>query len=204
MTFAVFIIFLLACAVLALTPGPSMALLLANTTRYGGRAGIFTWGGNISGLCLLVLIATLGMNSIMIFMAEWFDWLRWVGAVYLIWLGFNAIRSAIRAEHKDLIERQGKHYFREGLFVSLSNPKVLLFLGAFFPQFINQNSNITYQLVLLAVTFIIAIGLIDLTCVAIASRLTSVMSNNKRRFADGISGSLLILGGLWLATARKS
>ncbi|MGH1350942.1 MAG: LysE family translocator [Methyloligellaceae bacterium] len=204
MTFAVFAVFVLACAVLALTPGPSMALLLANTTRYGGGAGLFTWSGNMTGLCLLVVIAILGMNSIMIFMSEWFDWLRWIGAVYLIWLGANAIYSAIKGHNEELLAKRGKHYFRQGLFVSLSNPKVLLFLGAFFPQFINQNNNITSQLVLLAMTFIIVMGLIDFTCVIIASRLTSLMSDSKRRFADGISGSLLILGGLWLATARKS
>ncbi len=205
MAYSAFAVFIVACAILALTPGPSMVLLLANSARYGARVGMFTWGGNICGLCLLVLIATLGMNSIMVFMSEWFDWLRWVGAIYLVWLGAKAIWGALTDKASDQgVTRHERHYFRQGLFIAISNPKVLLFLGAFFPQFINENSNITSQLVLLAVTFIMVMGVVDIICVALASRISNLASGYRRRFADGISGSLLILGGVWLATMRKS
>ena len=72
---------------LALTPGPNMALMIANTLRHGLRGGLVTLAGTTTGLALLVAAAAAGMSSIMVFMSTWFDVVRWVGAIYLVYLG---------------------------------------------------------------------------------------------------------------------
>lgn len=205
MSWEILLIFIAASAVLALTPGPSMALLIANSSMYGSRAGFQTVAGNSTGLTILVIVATLGMSSLMIFLAEWFDWIRWIGALYLVWLGINSIRKAISGNNSQKEAfRNGHHFFRQGMFVSLSNPKVLLFLGAFFPQFIDQSSNLASQLVLLAILFVVVISILDTLLVITASKVLGALSEKKKRIADGFSGGLLILGGLWLATVRKT
>src|SRR5262249_56046440 len=79
--------FIATCTVLGLTPGPNMSLILASTLTGGRRAGLVTVGGTTSGLALLVGAATAGMTSLMVFMAEWFDVIRWIGALYLVYLG---------------------------------------------------------------------------------------------------------------------
>jgi threonine/homoserine/homoserine lactone efflux protein len=81
------IAFIAACVLLALTPGPNMSLILANTLSHGLRAGLITLAGTTTGLAVLVAAAAVGMGSMMVLMSAWFDVIRWVGALYLIYLG---------------------------------------------------------------------------------------------------------------------
>ncbi len=79
--------FIAACILLGLTPGPNMSLIMASTLSSGLRAGLVTLAGTTTGLALLVGAATAGMSSVMVFMSEWFDVIRWLGALYLVYLG---------------------------------------------------------------------------------------------------------------------
>ena len=79
--------FIATCILLGLTPGPNMSLILASTLSSGLRAGLVTVAGTTTGLALLVGAATAGMSSVMVFMSEWFDVIRWIGALYLVYLG---------------------------------------------------------------------------------------------------------------------
>ena len=83
----ILIAFTAACILLGLTPGPNMSLILANTLTGGLRAGFLTLAGTTTGLAMLVVAAAAGMSSVMVFMSEWFDVIRWVGALYLVYLG---------------------------------------------------------------------------------------------------------------------
>jgi homoserine/homoserine lactone efflux protein len=74
-----------------------MALMLANSASHGTRAGLHTVMGNGLGLIVLAGAATLGMTSVMVFVAEWFDVIRWIGAAYLVWLGLGRLRAAMRS-----------------------------------------------------------------------------------------------------------
>jgi len=198
--------FVLACIVLAITPGPAMALLIANSTRHGRQAGLLTVLGNASGLCILVAAATLGLTSIMAFLAEWFDLIRWIGAAYLVWLGLTRLRAAWRqfpGEMPTDIPVGGKRWFWQGLAVALSNPKVLLFLGAFFPQFIDPSMAVAPQLAILAVTFVVVIMLTD-ALMALAADAARGWFLTRTRLLDGASGALLICGAIWLATSRRA
>ena len=87
MSTQVLLAFIAACVLLALTPGPNMALMIANTLRHGLRGGLVTLAGTTTGLALLVAAAAVGMTSVMVFMSTWFDVVRWAGAVYLVYLG---------------------------------------------------------------------------------------------------------------------
>jgi homoserine/homoserine lactone efflux protein len=196
--------FVLACIFLALTPGPNMSLFIANGTTHGTRAALLTVFGATLGLSVLVALATIGMTSAMAIMAEWFDVIRWAGAAYLVWLGIGRLRAAFAAAPLEPVAAPADgRYIWQGALVSLSNPKVLLFLGAFFPQFINPAAPIAPQLALLAVTFVVALAGVD-CCLAMAvGAAKSWFTARRRRFADGISGVLLLGGGLWLAVARR-
>lgn len=197
--------FVLACIVLAITPGPNMSLFIANGTAHGMRPALLTVLGASLGLSLLVALATIGMTSAMAVMAEWFDVVRWLGAAYLAWLGTGRLRAALVPAPLETVEApRGGRYVWQGAMVSLSNPKVLLFLVAFFPQFIDPAAPVAPQLALLAVTFIMAIAAVD-TCLAMAvGAAQGWFTARRRRFADGISGVMLLCGGLWLAVARRS
>ena len=131
-------------------------------------------------------------------MAEWFDIIRWIGAAYLVWLGISRLRAAWRAAGRcgRCSRRRGGRWFWQGAAVSLSNPKVLLFLGAFFPQFIDPTIAAGPQLALLAVTFVLVIDRDCADCIGCRSAGWFTA-----QLAPMASAASLIFGGLWLGRA---
>jgi threonine/homoserine/homoserine lactone efflux protein len=205
MSAEILIAFIAACLLLALTPGPNMSLILANTLTRGLPAGLVTLCGTATGLSLLVAAAVLGMRSVMVFMAEWFDAIRWVGALYLVYLGARRLwlfyRRGTDAPADPALARG--NWYMQGLLVSLSNPKVLLFLGAFLPQFLDGRGDPLRQLVLLALLFVGVLTLVDLGLMLAAARARATLHNARLRLLDGIAGVMLLLGGLALAMVRR-
>jgi homoserine/homoserine lactone efflux protein len=197
--------FIAACWLLAWTPGPMMALILANVSSHGLRGGFYTLAGNLFGLSLLVAAAALGMTSVMVFMSEWFDVVRWIGALYLAWLGYQKLRqfwSGLPALPQVAAVR-GRSLFLQALMVALGNPKVLLFLGAFLPQFVDARGDVGLQLTVLAVLFVAVVGAADTLYTLAVGRMRGLIASGRLRVFDGVSGVLLLLGGLALATARR-
>lgn len=199
--------FIAACLLLALTPGPNMALIIANTASQGLRAGLATVAGTSTGLFCLVIVAALGMTSIMLFMSEWFDVLRWIGACYLALLGLQQIRVWYRGKRIDpvgvlTLGSAGKWY-AQGMGVSLSNPKVLFFLGAFFPQFMDPASDPFWQLAVLSALFVAVLVAADIGYTLAVARARARFDAARLSLLDGISGVLLLLGGAALAMARR-
>ena len=197
--------FIAACVVMAVTPGPNMALIIANTLRGGLRSGFVTLAGTATGLIILVTVAAVGMSSVMVLMADWFDVIRLAGAVYLAFLG---ARQLLRLRHdtsSDLPEPAGtgRHLYLQGLLVSLSNPKVLLFLGAFLPQFVEPGRAPLPQLVLLAILFVVTLVVVDAIYTIAVARARATFDRRRLRLLDAASGVLLLAGGLLLATARR-
>jgi threonine/homoserine/homoserine lactone efflux protein len=205
MSAEIFIAFAAACWLLAWTPGPTMSLIFANVASHGVVAGLWTLAGNLVGLSVLVTLAALGMTSVMAIVSEWFDALRWIGAIYLVWLGVQRLRRAWRGEGAGLESGRisGRHWFLQAVTVCLSNPKVLLFLGAFLPQFVDTGAAIVPQLWILGATFVIVIGAADLISMLTFARIRGAFAARRARVLDGVSGSLLLLGGLALAAARR-
>ena len=204
MSIELYLGFVVASVILGATPGPNVSLIIANGTSFGVKAGLLTVTGGISGVVLLVIGATLGMSTLMALMANWFDVLRWAGAAYLVWLGVSRIWKAMK--HKAALEQpvtSGRRYYWQGLAVSLSNPKTLLFLGALFPQFVNPDAPLASQLWLLAVTFTAILALFDCTYAVLSGSARDWITQKRIRLADTMTGLLLIIGGVWLASARR-
>ncbi len=197
-------VFLAACLVLAVLPGPNLALISAKTLSGGLNAGLATLAGTSTGLALLAAAAALGTSSILVFMSEWFDVLRWAGALYLTWLGVQQIRRWRRGAATEMVPATtgARHYF-EGLAVSLSNPKVLLFLGAFLPQFVDAGRAPLPQLIVLAALFVATVVLVDACWTLLVARLRTSAAAHRLRLMDGIAGALLLAGGLVLAVTRR-
>ena len=200
----VWLAFLAACVVLAATPGPSMSLFMANATSYGVKAGLLSVAGNTIGLSVLIVIATLGLTSIMAIVAQWFEVIRWIGVAYLVFLGLQKLHSAV---HPNAVQMRAAPSARQILpqatFVALSNPKVLLFLGAFFPQFLDPTHPVGPQLTILAVSFVSVIVLTDASLVLAASRARVLLTRQGTRLADAVSGTILLGGGALLAAIRR-
>ena len=94
-------------------------------------------------------------------------------------------------------------WYWQGLFVALSNPKVLLFLGAFLPQFVDPALPAFGQLVVLAVIFVATLAGVDCLYAIAVARARQALTGKWRRVMEGTTGVMLIAGGLWIATARR-
>jgi threonine/homoserine/homoserine lactone efflux protein len=199
--------FIAACILLALTPGPNMSLILANTLGHGLRAGLITLAGTTTALALLMTAAAVGMGSMMVLMSAWFDVIRWVGALYLVYLGARQLwlfrqRRMSPGEVLPLPSRPGRWYV-QGVLVSLSNPKTILFLGAFLPQFVDPARDPVSQLCVLAVLFVVVLAAVDICYTLAVGKARAKFDAARLAILDGAAGLLLVMGGLALAMVRR-
>ncbi len=204
MSIELYLTFLVTVVLLGLAPGPMFALLISNSMSFGLQAGLRTLGGSILGLALLVFSIVLGLTSIVQLMADWFDWVKLAGAIYLIWLGFNKIRSSGADNDVTPATNKPRRFFIQGFVVSVSNPKVLLFLAAFLPQFLSPEYDTRFQLLVYGASFIAVVSAIDLMCVLATGKTKSFLSQQRFALFEKISGVLLIGGGVWLMLSRRN
>lgn len=196
--------FVAACAVLIAIPGPNVALIVANSMAHGSRYGLMTVAGTASAMVVQLALVVLGASAVLGLLAVLFDWLRWLGVANLIWLGVRTWRaSAVDLETTEAEPRSLLTIFLRGFAVSLTNPKTLLFYAAFLPQFIAADrGDVTHQLLVLAVTFLVVAVLLDGTWALLASRLRGLL-RARARLRNRLTGGLLIGAGIGLAFARK-
>ena len=153
MSLQAYFAFIAACVALALLPGPIVTLLIANGLRHGSRAALTNILGVQAGLLIVIGIVAVGLTSLMATMGYWFDWVRFAGAAYLIWLGIKLIRFPVEGVKSDAPPPPPRGgFFLQGFLVALSNPQLLLFFGAFLPQFMDLNGDHASQATLLGVT----------------------------------------------------
>ena len=126
------------CAMGAISPGPSLAVVLRNTISGGRTQGVMTGIGHGIGLGIYAFIAVMGLSSLLLANEQIFNLLQWAGALVLIWLAFNMITHNPSVPSKEH-EGSGHRGFLEGFMIAFLNPKILVFLVAVFSQFINPD-----------------------------------------------------------------
>jgi homoserine/homoserine lactone efflux protein len=199
-----FLAFVLAVTVLMLIPGPNVALIVANSVTYGFRYGLLTVAGTSSAMIVQLGLTVLGMTELLGTLGAWFEWIRWIGVAYLIYLGV----AQWRAPPVNLAEvvpepKSARAMFTRALLVSLTNPKTLFFYGAFFPQFVVTSHDVGAQVAILSATFLLLAVLLD-GCWALAAGRARGLLAMRGRLRNRISGGLLVGAGVGLALARKS
>ena len=203
MPLKLYIAYLAGCFVIAIVPGPMVTLIVGNSLTHGTRAGLVNVAGAQVALAIMAAAVALGMAPIVAALGPWFDWIRFIGALYLIWLGIKLIRSALdRAEIAAPLPPRGG-FFWQGFVVLLSNPKALLLFSAFIPQFVDISRDYFGQVLLLGLTFMAVATMCDTCYVLIAGRARNLLSRKRMRIVTGASGACLISGGIWLVLQRS-
>lgn len=202
MTLEVYIAYVVACFIIALVPGPTVTVIVANSLAHGPRAGLLNVAGTQLGLALMMAILVVGLSSVIAAMGWLFEWLRWAGAAYLVWLGIQLLRSPeAMAEARSLSAPRGG-FLLQGFLVLMANPKALLWFGAFIPQFVDPKGNYVGQIVLLGLTAMAVALLSDGAYAVVTGRAGAFLSRKRIRLVSRLSGGFLIGGGIWLALTR--
>jgi len=199
-----FLAFVLAVVLLLLLPGPNVALIVANAVAHGARFGLLTVAGTSAAMMLQLGLTALGMAGLLGALGGVLEWVRWLGVAYLVYLGVRLWR----APPADLTRiapapKSPRAIFVRAFLVSLTNPKTLLFYGAFFPQFVAPDRAIPPQVALLAASFLTLAVVVDGGWALAAGRARFLLARHGR-LRNRVSGGLLIGAGLGLALARKS
>jgi threonine/homoserine/homoserine lactone efflux protein len=201
MTLELYAAFLAAVTLLMLIPGPNVALITANSVAHGPRYGLLTVVGTCAALPLQLTMVSLGMTEALSVAGRWFAVLRLAGVAYLLWLGVRAWRAppddlaGVKAEPKS-----ARAMVFHGFFVSLVNPKTLVFYVAFFPQFMTSPGQ-ARQIWLLAATFVAIAAVVDSGWALLAGRLRPLLFRHAR-LRNRLTGAVLIAAGAGLAAAR--
>lgn len=199
-----YLAFVAATAILILIPGPNVALIVANSVAHGTRYGLLTVVATSSAVAVQLTLTVVGATTVLDALAASFDWLRWLGVAYLVWLGASTWRApAVDLANTTPQVRSTRVIYLRGFVVGLTNPKTLLFYGAFFPQFITPGPTAGDQLMLLAATFLVVAIVLDGGWAILAGRLRALLAMHAR-LRNRVSGGLLIGAGLGLALARRS
>ncbi|WP_193335853.1 LysE family translocator [Devosia beringensis] len=194
-----------ACLLLAIVPGPTVTVIVANALARGTGAGLAIVAGTQAGFLVMTFVVALGMQALVAFMGWAFDWIKLVGAAYLVWLGWKMWRS--KGELGTARAERGKSRLAmavEGFLVILSNPKALIFLGAFLPQFVDVTQPTFPQVMLLGLLFMLVAGSTDAIYALIAGRARNLLSAARVRVVSRVSGLVLMAGGVWLALAKRA
>ncbi len=205
MSWAVIATVALASFFIIIVPGPTVTVIVANSLRDGARAGLLNVAGTQAGLVPMLFIVAFGLETVVSFMAHAFFWVKLAGAAYLIWLGFRLLTSSGDIGDVNKVRRPRTGYFWQGFIVIWSNPKALLFFGAFIPQFIDPPAGSTFeQTLVLGLVFMVVGAIFDSAYALIAGKAGSLLTRTRVRLVERISGTILIGGGLWLATLKRA
>lgn len=201
MNWHLFSAFLLITMLLVLTPGPIVTLLIATGASRGLRAALQTVIGTTLGNAVLLACIALGLSWILKASAEVFDYIRWIGAAYLVWLGIQAWRHA--GTPVQTAAAAGHVFAWRGFVVAITNPKTIAFFTAFLPQFIDPALPLTRQLVVMCTVSVVLAGFIDAGWATVASLGRAfLMKPRHNKLLGRLSGLVLIGGGLWLSLVR--
>jgi threonine/homoserine/homoserine lactone efflux protein len=179
----VLLAFAVAAFVLAITPGPDMALFVSRTMSFGRAHGFATVLGAVTGIAVHTALVAFGISVLIVAAPAAFWALKIVGALYLIWLAIQAIRSGGELL-VNRINRDNAPSFRQsfmtGLGINLTNPKVALFFVTFLPQFVSAGDPAASgKLLFLGAEFIIVSIPVVIAIVLAAEWLTSTLRDNQ-------------------------
>ncbi|MCP5089403.1 MAG: LysE family translocator [Gammaproteobacteria bacterium] len=187
----------LATVVLVIIPGPNVALIVANSLKYGFRTGVVTVLGTTCGLALQLALVVAGMATVVEVAADALTWIKWAGVAYLVILGIRTWREP--AADLARVEALPVMFWRGCLLAAL-NPKTLLFNAAFIPQFVGTGA--AFELALVASIFLAVVFLGDV--------LWAAFANSARRFLgrystlrNRLTGGFLVTAAIGLALSRR-
>jgi threonine/homoserine/homoserine lactone efflux protein len=195
-------LFIVACVLLAITPGPDSTLVFTQSLRHGARGGLVASFGVMTGCIVHVTAASVGLSALLAASASAFNVVKWAGAAYLAYIGLRTILTAGQAAGGAARPQalRKSSVFWTGFLTNVLNPKVAVFFVAFLPQFVSTGT--AYAPLGFAVLglLVIAIGFVWLVGIAFVAGRSAAMLDSRGQFKLWFERAL---GGAFIALAAK-
>lgn len=202
---AILLPYIAACFLFSIVPGPAVTVVVANSLSGGTRAGLLTILGTELSMLSMVFVVALGLEAVMTLVSEAFLVIKLVGAAYLIWIGWKMFTSSGRLALDGAAPRRSLgRYVWQGALINWSNPKALLFLGAFLPQFVDMSRPAFDQIMVLGLIVMAVATSTDAIYAILAGRARQVLTTARVRMMSRVSGLILMAGGIWLAFQKRA
>jgi threonine/homoserine/homoserine lactone efflux protein len=198
--------FVVGSVLVTVAPGPDMALITRQVLAHGQRVARATTAGNVTGVLVHTVLVAYGLSAVLLASEHVFVVVKLIGAGYLVYLGVMAIRNARRPEHEATgpVARSRLTGYRQGLLSTLFNPKPILFLATFLPQFVNPHGNVTLQVLGLGGFHALVAAVWLPIYAAFVGRLYVVLTRPRvRAWLERATGVVLISFGLRVALSRR-
>jgi len=201
-----FYLFVITCVFLIILPGPDTAIMTKNTLTVGKQGGFKTMIGICCALSIHTLTAIVGLSAIIAKSALLFSIFKYIGAVYLIYLGIKSLWTLRNQEATETVVKfkyKNTSSFKQGFLTNLLNPKIAVFFLTFLPQFVNPGSHAFMPFLILGMTYIILTIVWYLFYIYLLNQISAFMKKPKtQKVIEGITGTILIGFGIKLALEK--
>ncbi|MFJ8460980.1 LysE family translocator [Lysinibacillus xylanilyticus] len=205
-------VFLVMCILLIILPGPDTAIATKNTLTVSRKGGLQTLLGSCCGLLIHTFAAVIGLSAIIVKSAYVFAILKYVGAVYLCYLGVKTLWAlrAIRTQppvvlDETQIDHKYSHQscFKQGLLTNVTNPKVAVFFLTFLPQFVDGTSGTFMPFLIMGLIYTVLTGFWFVFYVYLLDKISAFMKKpTTKAVIEGLTGAVLIGFGIKLALEK--
>jgi len=200
----VYLALVVATTIMIALPGPSVLLTVAHSISFGWQPALSTVAGATVGIAVQFMVAAIGLTSLLNVVAEAFEWLRWAGAAYLVYLGIKQWRSAREPLKFDTVPVSKTNLFVQGLVITIPNPKSLVFIAAFLPQFIDAARPLGSQFAFIVPTFLVITFTVTSVWALAAGKLRGFLQSQRAfQSVSRTAGGLMIIAGTGLALSRR-
>lgn len=204
-----FYLFVLMCIFLIILPGPDTAIVTKNTLSVGKSGGLKTALGICCALLIHTSAAVLGLSAIIVKSAVLFSVFKYVGAVYLIYLGVKTVWSLRKKEEVSIEMNTKKQFentscFKQGFLTNILNPKIAVFFLTFLPQFVDAGSDTFIPFLLMGITYTVLTAIWFLLFIYLINQISAFMKKPKtQNLIEGFTGTILIGFGIKLALEKS-
>ncbi len=197
------LLFILVSIGVIIVPGPNVLVIVSTCISHGRSRGLQTVAGTSAAMLVQLLISAFGTSWFISQLAFGFLWLKWIGVAYLCYLGVNHLIKAVKKANAQEVTGLGS--FQRGFWVSLTNPKTILFFSAFLPQFVSPSQPYLTQIAMFSCIFWLLALVLDSGYVFLANKASKVFGEKLAARQNYFSGALYLgASGVLAATEKGS
>ncbi len=201
-----FLFYVVLCILLIILPGPDTAIVTKNTLVTSRRAGFETMFGTLTALMIHTTFAIIGLSAIIVQSAKLFTVIKFVGAIYLIYLGVKTFIAMAKRKAPTAIEgtsQSKSSFYFQGFFTNLLNPKVAVFFLTFLPQFVANPNEPLLPFLILGITYTVLTLIWFIFYITLLSQVRAFMNKpTTQKWMEGITGAVLVGFGIQLAAGK--